>query len=96
MLSNELIRYSVQVLGWLGTTLFIVSYVQLNRGVWTLKETKYHIYNILGSLFLMIDTLYDFSFAAATVNFFWGVIAIYGLLRYKKIEKASTGQPTSF
>lgn len=74
---------SIQGIGWLGTALFIISYIQLNRGEWTLKTTKYHVYNILGSVFLVINTVWDYSFAAAMANFFWGLIAVYGLLKYR-------------
>lgn len=80
---ETLIDYTVQAIGWLGTILFIISYVQLNRGIWTLQTRKYHVYNILGSIFLVINTLYDFSFAAAMANLFWGIVACYGLLKYK-------------
>ena len=90
MISNTLISYSVQTLGWLGTVLFIISYVQLNRGVWTLRDTRFHVYNILGSVFLVIDTVYDFSFAAAVANFFWGIVAFYGLIKFKNQGKNSS------
>lgn len=92
MVSQTLISYSVQTLGWLGTLLFIVSYIQLNRGVWTLQDTKFHVYNILGSLFLVIDTVYDFSYAAAAANFFWGIVACYGLIKFRNQEKVKSDE----
>ena len=87
MIFNTIISYSVQTLGWLGTVLFIISYIQLNRGVWTLRDTKFHVYNILGSVFLVIDTVYDFSYAAAAANFFWGIVAFYGLIKFRNRGK---------
>lgn len=92
MVSQTLISYSVQTLGWLGTLLFIVSYIQLNRGVWTLQDTKFHVYNILGSVFLVIDTVYDFSYAAAAANFFWGIVAFYGLIKFRNQEKVKSDE----
>lgn len=92
MVSQSLISYSVQTLGWLGTLLFIVSYIQLNRGVWTLQDTKFHVYNILGSVFLVIDTVYDFSYAAAAANFFWGIVACYGLIKFRNQEKVKSDE----
>lgn len=92
MISNTIINYSVLTLGWLGTVLFIVSYVQLNRGVWTLRDTKFHVYNILGSIFLVIDTVYDFSYAAAAANFFWGIVACYGLIKFRNQGKKSSNE----
>ncbi len=92
MVSQTLISYSVQTLGWLGTLLFIVSYIQLNRGVWTLQDTKFHVYNILGSVFLVIDTVYDFSYAAAAANFFWGIVACYGLIKFRNQEKVKSDE----
>ncbi|MFT7054579.1 MAG: hypothetical protein ACJAR3_000204 [Roseivirga sp.] len=96
MISETLISYSIQALGWAGTVLFIVSYIQLNRGIWTLRDTKFHVYNILGSIFLVIDTVYDFSFASAAANFFWGIVACYGLFKYRKgIPQQNNLQTTS-
>jgi hypothetical protein len=96
MISETLISYSIQALGWAGTVLFIVSYIQLNRGIWTLRDTKFHVYNILGSIFLVIDTVYDFSFASAAANFFWGIVACYGLCKYRKgIPQQNNLQTTS-
>lgn len=74
----------VQGIGWLGTVLFVVAYIQLNRGVWTLQTIKYHTYNILGSVFLVINTVYDYSFPAAIANLFWGIVAVYGYYKYRK------------
>ena len=79
---------TVQAIGWLGTALFIYAYIQLNRGVWTIQTTKYHIYNILGSIFLVVNTIWDYSYAAAMANLFWGLIAVYGLLKFRKQAKA--------
>ena len=75
----------VQFIGWIGTGFFIISYLQLNRGKWTLRTIKYHTFNVLGSVFLVINTVYDYSYAATMANFFWGVVAVYGFLKYKKL-----------
>ncbi|RKQ42465.1 hypothetical protein BXY85_3076 [Roseivirga pacifica] len=87
MFGITLTSFVVQLVGWVGTVLFIVSYLQLNRGVWTLKTIKYHTYNILGSIFLVINTVYDYSYAAAMANLFWGVVAVYGFYKYRKPAK---------
>ena len=89
MISNTIISYSVLTLGWLGTVLFIISYIQLNRSVWTLHDTKFHVYNILRSIFLVIDTVYDFSYAAAAANLFWGIVACYGLVKFRNEGRKS-------
>ncbi|TRX59917.1 hypothetical protein FNH22_07640 [Fulvivirga sp. M361] len=80
-------EYFILSMGWLGTVLFIVSYLQLNRGKWTVKTKTYHVFNILGSLFLVINTIYDHSYPATTANLFWGLIACYGMWKYRKVEK---------
>ena len=72
----------MQVIGWAGTILFIIAYIQLNNGRWTVQTNLYHVFNILGSLFLVINTVYDASWAAMFANLFWGLIAIYGLWKY--------------
>ncbi|NVJ47395.1 MAG: hypothetical protein HWE07_09715, partial [Cytophagia bacterium] len=49
---------------------------------------RYHVYNILGSIFLVINTVWDYSYAAAMANLFWGLIALYGLVKFRKEAKA--------
>lgn len=80
---------TIQGIGWVGTILFIYAYIQLNRGVWTVQTPKYHVYNILGSIFLVINTLWDYSYAAVMANLFWGLIALYGLMKFRSEAKAS-------
>lgn len=79
---------AIQGIGWVGTILFIYAYIQLNRGVWTVKTPRYHFYNILGSIFLVVNTVWDYSYAAAMANLFWGLIALYGLIKFKKEARA--------
>ncbi len=72
----------MQTLGWSGTTLFIIAYMLLNMGRWTVRTNMYHIFNILGSILLVANTIYDASWAATFANLFWGLVAIYGLVKF--------------
>lgn len=73
----------MQVMGWSGTVLFIIAYIFLNNGRWTVQTPVYHVFNILGSILLVINTVYDASWAAMFANLFWGLIAIYGLFKHR-------------
>lgn len=86
--STETIQVLVQLTGWLGTLLFIIAYIQLNRGVWTVKTVRYHVLNILGSVFLVVNTINDSSYAASMANLFWGLIAVYGLIKFRTSGKS--------
>lgn len=76
----ETTYYLIKILGWTGTGLFLFAYWQLNRGHWTARTPVYHWLNILGGIFLVIDTAYDQSWAALAANGAWGIIAVLGLL----------------
>jgi len=38
---------------------------------------------------LVIDTVYDFSYAAAAANLFWGIVACYGLVKFRNEGRKS-------
>ena len=76
----------IDMLGWLGAVFYIFPYLLLNTKKWSIYTPAYHICNILGSLFLTVNTLYYLSYPAAFTNVFWGGIAVYGLLKHRAIK----------
>ncbi len=76
----------IDMLGWLGAAFYIFPYLQLNTKKWNIHTPAYHCCNIIGSLFLTINTLYYLSYPAAFTNAFWGAIALYGLLKHSTVK----------
>ena len=76
----------IDILGWLGAAFYIFPYLQLNIKKWSVHTPAYHIFNIIGSLLLTINTLYYLSYPAAFTNIFWGAIAVYGLVKHKEVK----------
>ncbi|WP_439487443.1 CBU_0592 family membrane protein [Algoriphagus sp.] len=74
--------------GWLGATLFLVSYALLVAGKWKPDQKRYHLANLFGAVLVCLNTWYDSSFPSVFVNGIWGMIAVYGMLHDKLSRKA--------
>ncbi|MCH7412082.1 hypothetical protein MM213_01195 [Belliella sp. R4-6] len=81
-------KFWMDSFGWLGALCFLVSYFLLITKKWESTSYKYHISNILGAVFLVLNTLHDASFPSVFINACWGAIAVYGMMvdRKKKLD----------
>lgn len=68
-------------LGWLGALLFLISYFLLITKKWSSTSFKFHLYNLLGGVFLSMSTFYDGSYPATFINAAWAIIAGYGMFK---------------
>lgn len=73
-------------LGWIGALLFLISYFLVITKKWLVTSFAFHLFNILGGVFLSMSTFYDTSYPATFVNLVWALIAAYGMYndQYKK------------
>lgn len=81
MLSHLPESYYIEALGWAGALFFLVSYALLVKGYWKSTRLIYHIFNLLGSILLVVNTLYFGSWSATFINAAWGLIALYGIIK---------------
>ncbi|REG92046.1 CBU_0592 family membrane protein [Algoriphagus antarcticus] len=70
-----------QIIGWLGAFLFIFSYFLLARGIWKQEQPRYHVFNLLGAICLVINALHFSDPANVAVNGVWAGIAIMALYK---------------
>lgn len=80
MRSTEII---FELLGWLGAVFFLIAYFYLVKGKWSSDATIYHVFNILGGLFLVINTVFYQVWSAVFINAAWSAIAVFGLFKKK-------------
>lgn len=75
---------SVDIIGWLGAAAYIIPYFLLITKRMRSTSVPYHVLNIMGSLFLIVNTVYYGSIPSAFTNSIWGGIAFYGIIMDRK------------
>jgi hypothetical protein len=67
----------------------VVAYALISNGKVTAKNFYYHLLNLTGAIFLIINTVYYGSYPSTFINIFWLVIAgtaIYQSLFRKRMH----------
>lgn len=86
-----MVAFTFEAFGWTGAILFLLAYWKLVRGQWSSNSLSYHIYNLLGGLLLVLNTLYYEAWAAVFINAAWAAIAGFGLMqRHLLLSKRSS------
>ncbi|ERM81785.1 hypothetical protein P872_19210 [Rhodonellum psychrophilum GCM71 = DSM 17998] len=78
------LKFWMDGLGWLGAVCFLASYYLLITKKWKSSSFKYHLANLLGALFLVVNTLYDTSFPSVFINLCWAAMAVLGMVVDRK------------
>lgn len=74
------VRVVIDVLGWFGAVLILMGYVMVSmRGVRG-DNRAYQAANFVGSVCLIVNTLYYRAFPATALNVVWSAIALYTLI----------------
>ncbi|WP_416377787.1 CBU_0592 family membrane protein [Algoriphagus sp. D3-2-R+10] len=71
-----------QIIGWLGAFFFILSYFLLARGIWKQEQPRYHLFNLIGAICLVINALHFSDPANLAVNGVWAGIALMALYKW--------------
>ena len=66
----------IEILGWLGSVLVILAYALNISKRLDSDALAYYVLNIIGSLFLIINTLYHHAIPSTLVNVIWVLIAM--------------------
>lgn len=71
----------IDAVGWLGGLMVVVAYFMISSGKTTAKSPVFQTLNLLGSVFLIINTYAKGAYPSAVVNVIWVGIALYGFYR---------------
>jgi hypothetical protein len=71
----------VNIVGWLGSAAVILAYALVSTNRVNGNSLFYQLLNLVGSLFLIINTLYLGALPSAFVNSMWVAIAGYAIWR---------------
>lgn len=71
----------IEIAGWIGSFTILMAYGLLSARKISANSKMYQFLNIIGSLFLILNTLYHRAIPPATLNLFWLGIGLYSLFR---------------
>lgn len=74
----------VNVIGWLGSAAVIVAYVMVSTNRLRGDSAAYQLLNLVGGVFLVINTIYWSAYPSTFVNLVWIGIALFAIARAKK------------
>lgn len=83
---NEII---IDTVGWLGGILVVIAYFMISSGKTNAKSPLFQALNLVGSIFLIVNTYVKGAYPSTAVNIIWVGIAVYGFYRiYSDRKKA--------
>lgn len=71
----------VESTGWVGVLLVLIGYVLITLKLLTADSLLYQLFNIIGSIFLAIESLSKKDNQLTILNFIWAFIALVALAR---------------
>ena len=75
-----MLRYTIEVVGWLAATLMLSAYLLLTNGRLNSRSNLYHWMNVLSGAGFVINSGWNGAYPSAFINVVWIAIALYGLL----------------
>ena len=70
------------ILGALGVTLIIITYVLLQVERVRSEQLLYSLLNAIGATLIIISLCFSFNLSAFLVEFFWLLISLFGIGKY--------------
>jgi hypothetical protein len=72
------------VVGFIGVSLVVYAYYLIQTEKVTVKDTKYSMFNIVGSLLIIVSLFFNFNISSFLIEAFWVLISIFGIYRSRK------------
>jgi len=70
----------IDIIGWAGSVSVLIAYGLLSTHKLTAKSKLYQWLNIIGSLCLIVNTIFYSAYPSTFVNIVWLFIAIFALI----------------
>lgn len=77
----------VDILGWFGTVMLILGYILISAKKVHGQSISYQLYNLLGSIFLGVNSYYYGAFPSVGINIMWVGIGSVTLMRILQTVK---------
>ena len=69
----------IDILGWIGAIALLVAYALISAKKVEGDSTGYQLLNLVGSILLILNTLYYGAYPSSFLNLFWIAVALYYL-----------------
>jgi hypothetical protein len=73
-------EFWIDVLGWIGALQILTAYALISLKKVEGDSLFYQLLNIVGSIFLVINTYYWKAFPSTLVNVVWAIIAVFAII----------------
>jgi hypothetical protein len=74
----------INLIGWTGSAAVILAYVLVSLNRLRGDSVAYQLLNLVGGLFLIVNTIFWGAYPSTFVNFVWVCIAIFAIVRVVK------------
>ena len=71
----------INLIGWVGSAAVIAAYVLVSTNRLKGDSAAYQVLNLIGGVFLIVNTIYWGAFPSTVVNLVWVGIAIFAIAR---------------
>lgn len=72
-------KFSIDVIGWIGALLVVVAYALISFKKVEGNSLKYQLLNIFGGICLIVNTYYYGAIPSTLVNVIWVIIAVFAI-----------------
>ena len=69
----------INLIGWLGSAAVVIAYALISTNRINSDSLSYQLLNLVGSVFLIVNTIYLGALPSAFVNTMWVGIAVFAL-----------------
>ena len=74
----------INLVGWMGSVAVILAYVLVSLNRLRGDSVAYQLLNLVGGLFLIVNTIFWGAYPSTFVNFVWVCIALFAIARVVK------------
>ena len=71
----------INLVGWMGSVAVILAYVLVSLNRLRGDSVAYQLLNLVGGLFLIVNTIFWGAYPSTFVNFVWVCIALFAIVR---------------
>ena len=72
-------------IGWVGAGFLLVAYAMVSSKKLEADSTAYQLFNIIGSLFLVANTIFYRAYPSSFVNLIWMGIAVFSIATRRRV-----------
>ena len=73
-------------IGWTGAALLLVAFAMVSSKKLEVDSTAYQLLNIIGSVFLVANTIFYRAYPSSFVNVIWAGIAVFSIATRRRLS----------